>query len=84
MIIVVINGAQSGDQLHEVGAIGRFLKQPCISDFKKKKNFFFFVVSAIVEWTSSYSVTASYWYAALAFGNKLGAIGLLIVCVIFR
>lgn len=37
VIIVVINGPQSGDQLHEVGAIGRFLKQPCISDFKTKK-----------------------------------------------
>lgn len=52
--------------------------------FQKEKNLFFFVVSAIVEWKSSYSVTAAYWYAALAFENKLGAIGLLIVCVIFR
>lgn len=52
--------------------------------FQREKKDFLFAVSAIVEWTSSYSVTAAYWYAALAFGNKLGAIGLLIVCVIFR
>lgn len=44
VIIVVINGAQSGDQLREGGAIGLSLKQPCVSDFKKEKKLFFFLL----------------------------------------
>lgn len=49
MIIVVINGAQSGDQLHEGGVIGLWsLEQPCSSDSKKKKKIIF-VAFAIVE-----------------------------------